>query len=273
MEPTSSPVKQKVIVLIEDEEVLANLLTSKLMRGGYEVKSASDGIAGLDLIHNTKPDLVLLDMMLPRLNGFGVLEKMIEDNLLPALPVIMISNSGQSVEVDRALKMGVRDYLIKVNFDPNELLLKVSRLFEEVQKNQAAPATSPIGESALAVEPHILIIEDDIFLVELLERKFVQEKFRTSRAMDVEQARMILTSDKVDVILLDVILPGMDGFVFLHELKSLPQLKEIPVIIISNLGQREEMQRGLEAGAVDYIIKAHATPGEIVEKVRNLLKK
>ena len=120
---------KKVIVLIEDEEVVVDLLTKKLETAGYEVKTALDGIEGLKLIRAAKPDLVLLDMQLPRLNGFGILEKLAEEKILPRLPIVVISNSGQPIEIDRILKLGVRDYLIKVNFDPNEIITKVNIVF------------------------------------------------------------------------------------------------------------------------------------------------
>lgn len=259
---------KKIIVLVEDEEVMVNLLVGKLERAGYVVKAALDGVAGLELIRNTNPDLVLLDMMLPRLSGAGVIEKLAEEKLLPKIPVIVISNSGQPIEIDHALKLGVRDYLIKVNFDPNELMQKISRFFGADEKMKKAPSSG-----FKTADAHVLIIEDDVFLVELLERKFEQEHFRTYRAMDVEQARAIIASEPIDVILLDIVLPGIDGISFLKEIKANNKLAHIPVIIVSNLGQREEMQRGLDAGASDYIIKAHATPGDIALKVKQLLKK
>ena len=259
-------IEKKVIVLIEDEEVMVNLLVSKLEKAGYIVKTALDGVSGLDLVRSEKPNLVLLDMMLPRLNGFGILEKLNEEKIIPGLPIIIISNSGQPIEIDRALKFGVNDYLIKVNFDPNELVSKVGRLFV-IQENQKKIEHSTVGGVK------VLIIEDDIFLVELLERKFELEHFKTYRATDVDQARAIVTSEAIDIVLLDIVLPGVDGFSFLRELKSSETWKKIPVIIISNLSQPEEMKKGLDAGAVDYIIKAHATPGDIVLKVKTLLKK
>ncbi len=123
--------KKKRIVLIEDEEIIVNLLVAKLERCGYEVKVARDGIAGLDLIRAEKPDLVILDMILPRLHGFGILEKLREEEILPNLPVIIISNSGEPVEIDRATALGVRDYLVKVNFDLNEIIAKVNRVFNK----------------------------------------------------------------------------------------------------------------------------------------------
>ncbi len=72
--------------------------------------------------------------------------------------------------------------------------------------------------------------------------------------------------------MLDLILPGIDGFEVLSRIKDDPFLASIPVIIFSNLGQKEDIERGLKLGAADYLIKAHFTPGEIIEKVRNVLK-
>lgn len=256
--------KKKTIVLIEDEEVMVMLLTSKLTAAGFEVKSALDGIAGLEFIHQLKPDLVLLDMMLPRLNGFGVLEKLQEEKLLPALPVIIISNSGQPIEIDRAKKLGVRDYLIKVNFDINEVITKVNLVIGGDKAAQAG-GIQPIAT--------VLIVEDDNFLVDLLERKFTRSRLKALVAIDADHARLILGQGRIDCILLDVLLPGTDGITFLKELKSNEQWKNTPVIVISNLGQTEEIKRGLAAGAAAYIIKANATPGEIVAKVFELIKK
>jgi len=117
-----SPTQGKRILLIEDEEIIVSLLTRKLEAEGYFVEVARDGALGLQLIRKKKPDLVLLDMLLPKMNGFSVLEALHKEKILPELPVIIVSNSGQPIEVERALELGVRDYLIKINFDPEEVL-------------------------------------------------------------------------------------------------------------------------------------------------------
>lgn len=122
--------KKKTIVLVEDEQIMVDLLVKKLKDAGYLVKVAKDGISGLALIRKVKPDLVLLDMLLPVLNGFGVLEKLSAEKFLPKLPVMVISNTGQPIEIERVNKLGVRDYLIKVNFDPTELLIKVNHILK-----------------------------------------------------------------------------------------------------------------------------------------------
>lgn len=261
--------KKATIVLVEDEEIMAGLLKTKLERAGYRVRAAKDGAEGLTLIKQEKPDVVLLDMRLPVLDGFGVLEALRADGLLPALPVIIISNSGQQVEIERILKLGVRDYLIKVNFDPGEVIAKVKNILEAAPESVQETAPAEANQPGAAV----LIVEDDVFLAELLERKFKQKKYTAYRAVDVNQARQILKEHSVRVILLDIVLPGMHGITFLEELKANDTLKAIPVVIISNLGQQEEVAKGLKAGAVDYIIKANSTPGEILEKVEEVLKR
>ncbi len=118
----------------------------------------------------------------------------------------------------------------------------------------------------------ILIIEDDKFLRELISKKLTKEGYTISEAIDGEEGFKKVKAEKPDMVLLDLILPGIDGFEVLSKMKSDPALLPIPVIILSNLGQKEDVERGLKLGAIDYMIKAHFTPGEIVEKVRTNLK-
>ena len=118
----------------------------------------------------------------------------------------------------------------------------------------------------------IFIIEDDKFLRELIVRKLNEEGFDVSEAIDGEEGIKGIKEKKPDLILLDLILPGIDGFEVLSQIKSDSELSSIPVIIISNLGQKEDIEKGMKLGAVDYLIKAHFDPNEIVEKIKTTLK-
>lgn len=120
---------------------------------------------------------------------------------------------------------------------------------------------------------NILIVEDDAFMSGLLQRKIAQENYGIFNAINAESALEVLKKNKIDLILLDIILPGTDGIAFLNSIKKSPEYKGIPVIITSNLGQPEEIERGLKEGAADYIVKANTAPAEIVEKVKSVLKK
>jgi len=118
----------------------------------------------------------------------------------------------------------------------------------------------------------ILIVEDDKFLRELIAQKLTQEGYEVLEAIDGETGIKNVKEEKPDLVLLDLILPGIDGFEVLSRMKDDEELAKIPVIILSNLGQREEVERGLKMGAIDYMIKAHFTPREIIDKIKNVLQ-
>jgi DNA-binding response OmpR family regulator len=120
----------------------------------------------------------------------------------------------------------------------------------------------------------ILLIEDDKFLHELMARKLQSAGFETVSAFDGESGVTIAEKagqNGFDIILLDLILPGINGFEVLSKLKANPATASIPVIILSNLGQKEDIEKGLDLGAVDYLVKAQFTPAEILNKVKQTL--
>ncbi|NCO05011.1 MAG: response regulator [Candidatus Magasanikbacteria bacterium] len=120
---------------------------------------------------------------------------------------------------------------------------------------------------------HVLLVEDDTFLSNIYKTKFEMEGFKISTADNGESGYNEAKKKKPDVILLDILLPKMDGFAVLEKLKADDDTKDIPVIMLTNLGQKDDVDKGFELGAVDYLIKAHFKPSETVEKVRKVLKK
>ena len=117
----------KKILIVEDEQLIADLMQRKLQDEGYYAFVARDGEEAVKQIREGRPDLILLDIVLPRLNGFDVLAEIQKDEELKLIPVIIISNSGQPEEIERAKAAGVRDWLVKTEFDPKEVLEKVRR--------------------------------------------------------------------------------------------------------------------------------------------------
>lgn len=118
-----------------------------------------------------------------------------------------------------------------------------------------------------------LLVEDDTFMLEILSGRLRKSGYEVSIATDGEECMKILESQKPDVVLLDILLPKIDGFEVLRRMNSLPELSHIPVVILSNLGQKEEIQKAKNLGAKDYIVKANFTTKEIVEKLDNILNK
>jgi len=117
----------------------------------------------------------------------------------------------------------------------------------------------------------IVLVEDDEFLAELYATKLKMEKFDVSLATDGEKGWKTINEKRPDLVLLDIILPKMDGFEILTKMKASSELKDTPVILLTNLSQRDEVKRGLDLGANDYLIKAHFMPSEVVKKIKALL--
>lgn len=117
----------KKILVIEDEEILLGLLQKRLIMEGYEVSIAKDGKEGLKIMKEISPNLILLDIVMPKMDGIEVLVEMQKEDDLRRIPVIVISNSGQPVEIEKIKKLGVKDWLIKTEFDPQEIIQKVKK--------------------------------------------------------------------------------------------------------------------------------------------------
>jgi len=117
----------------------------------------------------------------------------------------------------------------------------------------------------------ILIIEDDPLLVKMYQTKLTLEGLETIAAYDGEEGLVMAKSKKPDLILLDLMLPKMDGFTFLRTIKNDSRLKRIPVIVFSNLAQSSDIEEAKKLGAVEYIVKAHLTPNEIVKRIKNFI--
>lgn len=118
----------------------------------------------------------------------------------------------------------------------------------------------------------ILLIEDDSFLAGMYVTKLGLEGFATDLAGSGEEGLKIVKEKHPDLIILDILLPHLNGFDVLGQLKSDPATKEIPVLLLTNLGQNQDIEKGLSLGAEDYLVKAHFLPNEVIEKIKKILR-
>jgi two-component system phosphate regulon response regulator PhoB len=171
----------ETILLIEDEEDVSDLIRYHLKKSKYRVISAADGLEGLRLASEERPDAVILDVMLPRLNGFEVAKRMKADPSTASIPLLILSAKGESEHRIKGLELGADDYLAKP-FSPKELLLRIKAL---LRRRQAS-----VAEEVLVVGP---------FTVD-----------RTSLKVTVEGRRLDLTSTEFKLLSL---LIGKEGFI------------------------------------------------------------
>lgn len=115
----------KTILIIEDEPTLQKTLSLALQQEGYEIKNALDGEIGLKLAKETKPDLILLDLILPKIDGFEALEVLKNDDATKDIPIIVLTNLESTQEIEKALVMGATTYLVKANYDLKNIIEKV----------------------------------------------------------------------------------------------------------------------------------------------------
>ncbi len=262
------------ILIIEDDAFLGDVLVQKLTGEGYAVSLARDGVEGMQRLRDMKPDLLLLDIVLPAMSGYEILEEKSKDASIASIPTIIISNSGQPVEIDRALALGVRDYIVKAQFTPEEVLAKIRMQLDKMGPNRPVDID---GEEKKGVAPNalagtsVLVVEDDAFLHDILTRKLSGAGATLLHATDSDEAFSALKNENPNIVLLDILLPGTDGFEVLRQIRANPETKTLPVILLSNLGQKTDIDKGKQLGANRFLIKATASLEEIVNEIRSLL--
>lgn len=272
------------ILIIEDEEVLLSILRDKLEKEGFVVEVARDGEEGVEKVKEAIPDLILLDIVMPKMNGFDVIEALQKKVETQEIPIIVISNSGNEVEVERLEGMGIEDYLVKANFSPQEVMNKVKAYLAEHENSEDEQVSSSQenGEKSADNEAQdesdkadtketLIVIEDERFLVDVMSSKFEEAGYEVVTAMNGKKGVELIREKEPKVILLDLLLPDMDGFEVLDEIKSDPKLQNIPVIVVSNYSAEEKRKMSLDKGAETYMVKASHAPEEFVEEVERVL--
>ena len=119
----------------------------------------------------------------------------------------------------------------------------------------------------------IIIAEDEPVLIEMYRLYFERAGYEVLKASNGRECIDFVKNEKPNIILLDILMPKVDGWEVLKQLKTDPETKKIPILVFSNLGQTQEIQKGLDLGADDYVIKSNMTPKELLEKVEGMITK
>lgn len=115
----------KKILIVDDDDFLLDLYAIKFKEAGFLVDIAKNGEEAIERVKQSSPDIMLLDVVMPKMDGFEVLRIMKEQNIVPHTHIVLLSNLGQKEDIDRGLKLGARDYIIKAQFTPSEVVAKV----------------------------------------------------------------------------------------------------------------------------------------------------
>lgn len=255
------------VLIITSDSAFSQELAGQLSPGGYAVDTAPSIQEGLMKMKLNKPGFVVVDMSSPNMDGTSFIQQMKQAASLADIPVLAVLGSGQEASADAVKQAGANDVLTRAEIQGGALLQKV-----QGQGSAGVQAEAATGSGS--GKQVIMLVEDDPFLHKIMTEQLQENpNFEVISCVDAETALQNLQQKTPHLILLDLLLPGMNGFEFLEKIKNTEQWKNVPVVILSNFGQEEDIQRAKKLGAVEFLVKAHYVPEEIIAKITEVLKK
>lgn len=253
------------VLVVDDDPDIVQAIQIVLEAQDYRVITAANGEEGLERIRKEKPDVLVLDLLMPKKDGFAVVKELKEDPRFKRLPILILTSvredaSRRRYELETGVELDVDDYVEKP-IAPVELIKRVGNL---VRRAQGAPRK-------------ILIVDDDPDFVETTRMVLASQGYSVASASNGAEALDRLRTTKPDLIILDVIMPMKDGFMTCEELKKNPEYKDIPILMLTSLSQKMpetniSMQQGLMLEADDFVDKP-VSPTELLARVSRLLRR
>ncbi len=237
------------VLVIDDEQTVRDLMRRFLAREGFDVVTASDGEEGLRLAHQLHPALITLDVLMPGLDGWSVLQALKADPELASIPVVMLTILD---EQNRGYALGAADYLSKP-IERDRLRGLLARHCRDATRRQ------------------VLIVDDDPEARRWLARALTAEGWQTSEAEHGRAALARVRERRPDLILLDLLMPEMDGFEFLAQLQADPAGPPIPVVVVTAADLTEDDHRRLNGAVEKVLLKQAYSRDELLKSLRELV--
>ena len=252
------------ILVVDDIPTNIKLLEAKLTAEYYDVISAQDGRAALRMIEREAPDLILLDVMMPGMDGFEVCRRIKSNPLTRHLPVVMVTALSDVSDRVRGLEAGADDFLSKpVNdialFARVRSLVRLKLMMDELRLRQAASGdSSMIERSALDEEiesANILVVESRSALAEMFASYLADAGYDSEPATTISEGMTKASEGDFDLIIAALELDGEDGLRLCSHLRSQEATRHVPILLVINDNDQSQLAKGLELGVTDYLIK------------------
>jgi len=256
--------RRQRILIVDDDPLIRLILAKTLESRGREFVTA-ESLADARVTIDGSIDLVLLDLMLQDGDGRQLLRFVQANPETARIPIIVLSGSGSNPIRQSAMDAGA-DAFVEKPFDPSVLSDAVDDLLAGVHDQVVVPAGGTLDDEH-ADTITVLIAEDDDLVAALVSDRLTRDGYEIRRAADGESALTDALSSPPHLTILDVMMPKMNGFEVLGRLRSAPQTADMPVIILTGRGREEDVVRGFDLGATDYIVKPFS-PAELAVRVR-----
>jgi len=256
--------KEKILI-INSDNVLSKSIENKLKDAEFQTEIVENGNDAIEKIKIFYPDLILINLFLNGKSGYEILNEKSYDRFITKIPVIIVSNSGTALEMKKIpSNPTIVDFIIKTHIDPEEVLISVEKALGKEHKIIKEVVSSNNGKK-------ILWVEDDKLLSLILSKKLLKSGFDLLKAVNSTEAFAILEKEIPDIIVLDILLPGMNGLDILQKIKMQEKLRKIPTIILSNMNSQTEIDKAKLLGANRFIVKAAVSLEEIVKEIEALI--
>jgi CheY-like chemotaxis protein len=237
------------VLVIDDDPAVHDLMRRSLEKDGFQVALASDGERGVELAKQLKPAVITLDVMMPHMDGWKVLTNLKSDAATADIPVIMLTIVDDK---QMGFALGAADYITKpIDFE------RLHQLLEKYRR-----PTNPQS---------VLVVEDEQPIREMLRRTLEKDGWQVTEAPNGRVGLEKLDGTLPALILLDLMMPEMDGFEFMEALRQRPNGKQVPVVVITAKDLTEADHRRLNGGVERILQKGVTNPTEVVKQVRELL--
>ena len=257
------------VLVIEDDVNNLDVAQRIIRAAGHEALAATDGAAGIATARAEKPDVILVDLLLPRVDGWTVTKTLREDEWAKTVPIIAVSALAMQQDRARAIEAGCDDFVSKP-YAPAELRAVLARFLDDGGTAAQIAARERTQKRATEALGRILVVDDEPANVELLARRLEALGAESLRAMNGEEALAVAAREMPDLILLDVMMPGIGGLETCRRLKVNDKTAPIPVIFATALTDAADLSKGFEVGGVDYIRKP-IEPIELAARVRSAI--
>jgi len=271
------------ILIVDDDPLNVKLLASKLPADQFEPVTAFSGQEALRMTLKDPPDLILLDIMMPEMNGYEVSQWLKTNPATQDIPIILVTALDGAEDKIKGFEAGADEFLNKP-VNTIELLARINSLLrlkyyrEQLlsrtlsEKGFSGGQTTPDPAEAVRPPVKILIVEDDEKDARMIQEYFAGESYHLETVNTGEAALDRVQNEAFDLVLLDVLLPGVDGFEVCQRIKGLHQTQDLQVVLITCLPDLENKIKGVEQGADDYLIKP-INGRELKARVKVLVKK
>ena len=267
------------VLVVDDQPANVKLLGVKLSSAGYEVLKAYSGEEAVEISRKLQPDIILLDIIMPGMDGFEVTERLKQDPETSTIPIVLLTSLAGVDDNVRGLDAGADDFLSKP-VNQTELFTRVRSLMrlKELQDQLRAREKSFVHSAQELSEPGrmkqniILVVEDDEKTAKQMRKVLESDGYDTVVAKDSQSALAIINTSTPDLILIDIILPEVSGLELVQRLKTDPSLEDVPIIMNSVLADLETRVKGIDLGADDYLVKP-VNSLEMLARVRANLRK